>query len=210
MFKPDDIKRVYMYDEKIGWEDTVPYDDDIAQAIDMYEMIKDDEIVGAEMSVEYEVYSPEFDTKCRISTSQPTDRAFHMEMGKELLMQQLIDEETFYYILQHGKFPPYETIVQKRKKEMVSHAQISQDMQRREEEKAMEEQMIQQQGPPPEMGGMPPEGGGAPPGGMPPEAPPEEVLQQIFAERPDLYEQYMQLPPDAQQQLVQQLLGGAM
>lgn len=61
----------------------------------------------------YEVYSPEFDSICRVSTTLPTDRVFYMEMAKELFAQQLIDEETFWYVLDHGKFPPFEDLLQK-------------------------------------------------------------------------------------------------
>ena len=55
---------------------------------------------------DYEVYSPEFDTKCRVSTSMPTDRLFYMEMAKELYMAKLIDENIFWYVVDKGKFPP--------------------------------------------------------------------------------------------------------
>ena len=37
-----------------------------------------------------------------------SDRAFYLEMAKELLIAELIDKDTFYYVAQHGRFPLYE------------------------------------------------------------------------------------------------------
>jgi hypothetical protein len=61
----------------------------------------------------YEVYCPELDVVCKTSTAMPSDRVFYMEMAKELYSQQLIDPETFFYVLQNGKFPPLEELIQK-------------------------------------------------------------------------------------------------
>ncbi len=62
---------------------------------------------------DYEIYSPEFDTKCKITSKMPTDRVFYMEMAKELFSGQLIDVETFYYVIEYGKFPPIKDILRK-------------------------------------------------------------------------------------------------
>lgn len=62
---------------------------------------------------DYEIYSPEFDTKCKVTSKMPSDRIFYMEMAKELFAAQLIDLETFYYVIEYGKFPPIEQIMRK-------------------------------------------------------------------------------------------------
>lgn len=202
MFNPDDVKKVYMYDKNLGWEETVPYNDEVAQAIDMVEIMKQDENIDIDIPTEYEIYYPELDVQCKVSTAAPSDRTFYMEMAKELLMGKLIDEETFWYVLQHGKFPPYETIMNKRKKEMASVAQ--------QEAEVAEQQAMMPQGMPTE--GMGPEG--MPPEGMPPEEGGGELqmtpmLQQIFAKRPDLWDKFNQLPPEAKAQVAAQLQGGS-
>jgi hypothetical protein len=114
-FSLDEHKKVYVYDTDTGYGETLPYDEQMAEAINQTELLKEQ---GEEFdtSIEYEVYCPEMDVQCKVSTSAPTDRAFYMEMGKELLMSKMIDEETFWYVLQNGKFPPYETIMNKKKK----------------------------------------------------------------------------------------------
>ena len=208
MFKPDEIKRVLIYEPTTGMETIQPYTDEVAREIDMIDMLKENEDETIDTLAEYEIYSPELDTKCKVSTSQPSDRAFHMEMAKELLMSEMIDEETFWYVLTNGKFPPYEVIMQKRKKEMVSRASIEADMAKlqAEQQQAMPQQQMPQEGMP--MEGMPPEG-------MPPEAAPQggmeltPTLQQIFEKRPDLLEKFNQLPPDAQQRVAAQLQSGS-
>ena len=204
-FRPDDIKRVYVYDVQTGWEDTFPYNDEAAQAIDMVEIMKEDPDMEIDIPTEYEVFYPELDVQCKVSTSAPSDRAFYMEMAKELLMAQLIDEETFWYVIQNGKFPPYETIMNKRKKEMASVAQQEAEMamQQAEAQQAQPQQQMD-----PMMGGeqIDPMMGGMEQGGDFQLTP---MLEQIFAERPDLWEKFNQLPPDAKQQVAAQLMGGS-
>jgi len=177
-----DHKKVYIYDNDSGFSETFPYDDTMAEAIEQTELLKDQ---GEEFdtSIEYEVYCPQMDVMCKVSTSQPTDRAFYMEMAKELVMAKLIDEETFWYVIQNGRFPPYETIVQKKKEEMMAMATQQQ-----------EAAMMQQQQQPMEGGGMQ----GASP----------EMIAQVMAQRPDLLEKLQNLPPEAQQQVIDQIHQG--
>lgn len=62
---------------------------------------------------DYEYYAPELDVVCRTTTSMPSDRLFYMEVARDLYSAQLIDAETFFYVLQNGKFPPYEQLIAK-------------------------------------------------------------------------------------------------
>lgn len=72
----------------------------------------------------YEVYSTQFDTQCKVSTSLPTDRIFYMDMAKELYMAQLIDQETFWYVLDNGKFPPFKEILDKMQEKIQQEAMM--------------------------------------------------------------------------------------
>ena len=189
MFNIDDIKKVYAYDINTGTSEVFPYNDEVAEAIDMMDLIKSDEESEMEISVEYEVYCPQMDVQCKVSTSMPSDRTFYMEMAKEMLMAQLIDEETFWYVLGNGKFPPYETIMNKRKKEMAAVA---------EQEASMAEMQAQQA--PQEAPQQAPQQGGG-------ELDPNAMLQQIFSDRPDLWEKFNQLTPEAQEQVTLDIMG---
>jgi hypothetical protein len=88
------------------------------------------EFVPAEGVVEwqhYEVYSPEFDVICTVSSTLPTDRVFYMEMAKELYGAKLIDAEIFWYVMQNGRFPPFDEIIDKlRNREMEAQEDIGQ------------------------------------------------------------------------------------
>ena len=198
MFKLDDYLKVYVYDTATGMSDVFPYDEDMQETITMVEGLKDEaEETGDEFepTLEYEVYCPQFDTKCKVSTASPTDRAFYMEMAKELLMGQVIDDETFWYVLQNGKFPPYEEIMRKRKEELMAAARLEQQAQ--EQQMMMQQQQAQMQQQQPQ-------------GEMPMEAQPLDgaIVEQVFANRPDLLQKFQQLSPEAQQQVLAELQQG--
>lgn len=80
---------------------------------DVYRFKEFEPTPGWVEGVDYEVYSPEFDTICRVSTAMPSDRLFYMEMAKELFLAKLIDADTFWYVLDNGRFPPWEYLQQK-------------------------------------------------------------------------------------------------
>ena len=183
-FSIDEHKKVYIYDTASGFGETFPYDEGMAEAVNQTEQLKEQ---GEEFdtTIEYEVYCPQLDVQCKVSSSQPTDRAFYMEMAKELVMAKMIDEETFWYVLQNGRFPPYETIMRKKKEEMQAIAI-------QEQEAAAMQQ--------PQMGGGEMGGG---PGATP------EMLAQVMAQRPDLLEQLKAMPPEVQQQVIDQMRQGA-
>jgi hypothetical protein len=207
MFNPDEIKKVYIYDNISGTSTTARYNEDIAREIDMVEFMKEDDNTALDITTEYEIYYPEMDCQCKVSTTVPTDRAFHMEMAKELLMGKLIDEETFWYVLQNGKFPPFESIMLKKKKEIASHAKIEAEVAQMQ---AMAPQVPEEQG---MTGELPPE---MPVEEMSVEEMPQEggvqltpMLEQIFASRPDLWDKFNQLSPVAKERVKAQLMGGS-
>lgn len=62
---------------------------------------------------DYEVYAPELDVRVRTSQQMPSDRMFYMEVAKELYTVKLIDPQTFFYVLENGRFPPWSTVAQR-------------------------------------------------------------------------------------------------
>lgn len=199
-FRPEDHTKVYVYDNDTGYGEVMPYDDGIGEAMAETERMRE-EGIEFEDNLDYEIFCPELDVQCRVSTAEPTDRAFYMEMGKELMMGGLIDEETFWYILQNGKFPPYESIMQKKRKELIAQAQMQQ--------MAMQAQMEQQQMQA-EQQAMDPH---MPPSGEPP--PPDvpqgvdgAVVQQMLQGNPDLLAKFNQLSPEMQQNVIAEMEQG--
>lgn len=172
IFDPIRFKKVFIFDlgdslplsdfQSGGWE----------TALDMIE------------GEDYEIYCPEFDTQCRVTSSLPTDRVFYMDMAKELFMGQLIDMETFWYVLDNGKFPPY--------KELIEQIQ----------ENAEQMQQAQQA----QQGGQP----GAQPGAQRQMPQPEQMaeLERLFDERPDLADEFNNMSEEEQMAAIQDLLGG--
>ncbi|GAB7387361.1 hypothetical protein BSNK01_11970 [Bacillaceae bacterium] len=194
-FSADDFKRVFVYDT--------------AETIPLNEFQPEEGMVEGE---DYEIYSPEFDTEARVSTTLPTDRLFYMDMAKELFAAQLIDAEVFWYVMANGKFPPFEELMKKE-----------------QERKAMEEMMA--------MAGQPMPPGQLPSGEQEPQDLPvspesngqmtepadlpevgandgEQALDNLEAalqNRPDLLEQLLALSPEEREQVLNRVyesLGG--
>jgi len=147
----------------------------------------------------HEVYCPEFDTMCKVTSVVPSDRVWHMEMAKELLTGGIIDIETFLDVMRTGRFPPVEKILQ------------------RMEEKRQQEQAMQQQEAMMKMGGNIQQPGGAgsvaeQQGQDQSQGPTQEevmaFLQQLQQQRPDVFEQVMAMPEGQQEQAIMQLMGG--
>lgn len=118
-YDPEEIKRAYLFDTN----DTMSLKQ-FRQAFPA----STEEGAYPQEGVDYEIYSPELDVSCKVSTTLPSDRLFYMEMGKELLAGGLIDEETFWYVMEHGKFPPFEEIRIKIEEKKAQEAQVQQMM----------------------------------------------------------------------------------
>lgn len=108
----ESMQRAYFYDTG----ETMPVSGLETLIAGQEELPVEEQLVEGE---DYEIYSPEFDTKCKITTAMATDRVFYMEVAKELFGAQLIDEETFYYVFEYGKFPPIEKILEKIKQKQA-------------------------------------------------------------------------------------------
>lgn len=93
---------------------------------------------------DFEVYSPQFDVMSKVSTTLPSDRLFYMDMAKELFQAQLIDGETFWYVLKNAKFPPFEELMEK---EVQKHQAQQQAAQQQAQMQAQLEAMKQKSKP---------------------------------------------------------------
>ena len=188
LFDPAQIKKAYIFD----LDESMPYDDFMQSGWDEF---------GAEGEF-YEVYCPQYDAQCKVSSSLPTDRIFYMDMAKELYMAQLIDQDIFWYVLDNGKFPPLKELIEKM------------------EEKAQQQAMMMQQ-----QGQMPGAGGGAGGGiegllgnlaggvpqqqeGMPQSEAPDPMsdIEEVFKNNPQMAADFAKLSPERQEQVINGLL----
>jgi hypothetical protein len=69
-----------------------------------------------------ETYMPDFAAKVKIMDERPTDRNYYIELAMNLLPLQMLDMESFWYVIEEGKFPPKETIIERLQKQMQAQA----------------------------------------------------------------------------------------
>lgn len=167
-YRADDFKKVYLYETG----DIMPYNQ-----FNPSEYVSEERPEGLIEGEDYEVYSPEFDVICKVTAVPAYDKIFFMDMAKELFVAQIIDEKTFWYVMEHGKFPPYE----KMRLEAL--------------ENAMQTPQGQE---------LPQEGGEVQEGGQ--IIDPIQQLQAILEQRPDLRQQLESLPPEQRNQVISNLL----
>jgi hypothetical protein len=199
-FFADRYKKVYMYDTN----ETIPLEE-FNEMTDMQAMVAEQEGMEFQPPIEgedYEVYSPEFDVECKVSTTLPTDRIFYMDMAKELFQTQLIDGEIFWYVMKNGKFPPFEELM-KKEAERKAHEEQMMQMQMMAEQGQPQGQPTPQ-GPPPEP--VPPTLPEAMPQPDPMEMDPLAQLEALLQKRPELAEQLSGLPDDEKERVVTELL----
>jgi len=122
LFRADMIQKAYIF----ATGESIP----VEQFYPTMEMVEGED---------YEIYSAEFDTVCQVSTEMPTDRMFYLEMAKELLANEVIDTETFYYVLKNGKFPPFEDMQEKAEQQSMERAEQEGEMNNLKMQMEMEE-----------------------------------------------------------------------
>ena len=190
VFRLEDIQKVYVFDP--------------GEVLPKQQFQPDENMVEGE---HYEIYSPEMDVVARTSTSMPSDRMFYMEVAKELYAKASIDLETFFYVMQNGKFPPYEELAQKMQADQTASATP----------KPPTEQIAFKDLPPAGKVQMAAHAGIQlrPDDVAAPLAPPPGVIanqpdiQSIVSQLPpDVQAQLQGLPPEQQMALLQQLAGG--
>lgn len=215
-FEPEEHKRVYMYETNQVFklnEFKQMYPQSFPQG-DMHEANPGIEGTGPIKDEDFEVYSPELDVSCQVSTKLPSDRLFYMEMAKELLAGQLIDEETFWYVMEHGKFPPFEEMRQKIQERKEQDALMAQQ--------AMLMQAMAQQGQPLQNPQQLPQGQRQQnmqqlqqePQGIEavlaqaqqmPEPTVDDVMEMLAQQAPEALEWYQNQPPEIQQAFIEEI-----
>lgn len=174
VFKADDLKKVYIY----STGDVIPYNEFVPT-----EWMKEGE--------DYEVYSPEFDVICKVTTVAPVDKVFYMEMAKELFITKLIDAETFWYVMEHGKFPPYEKL-------RLAEVKATKELEQQEQQ--------EQEGIEGLLGNLPFNIGGQ---GQEQSPSDEELINNILERRQDLREQLNMLPPEERGEVIKRAIEGS-
>ncbi len=121
-YNPEDMLKVY--DTTTGTvapynqaEEQIPAMGMIRQLKQQYEagMISEEDFaaMASQLQIEnYEIYFPEFDCYCKTSSVTPSDRFYYIEVAKELLTAQIIPPKIFLEVLDTGKFPPIEEIME--------------------------------------------------------------------------------------------------
>jgi len=106
LFEPDRLRKAYLFQE----DASISMDELESLTANQEGLPEEEQLIEGR---DYELYSPEFDTRCKVTSKMPSDRVFYMEMAKELFSGGAIDIETFFYVIENGKFPPIEKILEK-------------------------------------------------------------------------------------------------
>ena len=181
LFEGDKLKKVYFYEENQAapYSEFVGPDGDFQPPLKMSEDGTEIPMVEGE---DFETYSPAFDVICKVSTTMPSDRAFYMEMAKELYAGERISGKIFWYVLKHGKFPPFEDLMQEEEQK---------------EQMAQQQAMMQQQQVQPNMGAQQQQ---VQPGDM-------AQVEQVLAANPELAAEFVNLSSEQQQAVINQITG---
>lgn len=84
---------------------------------------------GNETSAKMEAYIPEFDVKVKVIDERPTSRNYYIELAMQLFEKQAIDLETLWFVIEEGKFPPKEEILERLNSGQGPFSQYSPEMQ---------------------------------------------------------------------------------
>jgi len=180
-FNADEMKKVYDKENGI----TMPFNE-VGKLNTGETIMPDGRMLDANTyQKDFEEYFPDFDCYCKVSSVIPSDRMYHMEIAKDLLVASVIDPETFFYVMEYGKFPPIPEIMERMNKQ-------KEEQQRMEmEQEAMKRSSV--------------------PGEQPPEQ--EEVsqqgneIEQILSQLPpEIREYLMSLPPEQMMSELQLLI----
>lgn len=105
-FRNDQLKKVHI----MATGQTVPLNQFTPEMLTRYG--EGGEVVQPAEGEDYEVYSPDFDSRVKVSAELPGDKAFNMTLAKELMGMKVIGPETLLYVIEHGTFPPIEQLRQ--------------------------------------------------------------------------------------------------
>lgn len=105
-FRNDQLKKVHI----TATGQTMPLNQFSPEMLTQYG--ENGERIPAVEGKDYETYSPDFDSKVKVSAELPGDKAFNMTLAKELMGLKVIGPETLLYVIERGTFPPIEQLRQ--------------------------------------------------------------------------------------------------
>lgn len=79
---------------------------------------------GNEIPPKKETYMPDFTAKVKILDERPTDRNYYIGLAMNLLPLNMLDMESFWYVIEEGRFPPKETILERLQKQSMQQQQM--------------------------------------------------------------------------------------
>jgi hypothetical protein len=71
------------------------------------------DLEGNPIEPKMETYMPDFTAKVKVIDERPTDRNYYVTLAKELYNAGKLDDETFWYVIEEGKFPPKEIVLER-------------------------------------------------------------------------------------------------
>jgi hypothetical protein len=161
-----------------------------------------------------ESYMPDFTAKVKIIDERPTDRNYYIQFAMNLLPMQMIDAETFWDVIEEGKFPPKEIILERMQKKAQEAAQAQMQAQGMQQQQQNEQAQLQHQRQLQLQQAKQPQQQGTNPAQVEEfiKQLPEEVLQVMDKmheqERLMMIAQMMKLNPEQLQQFIGELMGG--
>jgi hypothetical protein len=139
-----------------------------------------------------EGYMPDFTSKVKIIDERPTDRNYYLQIADKLMSMGILDAEDFLFVVEEGKLPPKELILQKyEKRKQEAMQQQQQVMQMKQQEMGMKQQAMQQKQQPQEQ----PQ--------QPDEAQIEQFLQQL---PPEIMKTLQSMPEEQRLQGIQEMM----
>jgi hypothetical protein len=139
-----------------------------------------------------EVYFPEYDVQSKASSIMPADRMFNIQMAQELYQGKMIDAESFFFVMEHGRFEEWEAISQR-----AQEAQAQAQQQAQQGQPQGQQGQQQQQGQPQQqMQGQP-------------QHPATDIMHQAIQQLPpDVKQKLASLPQQQQQQILRSVIPG--
>lgn len=180
------------YTEERQWRITGSEGESQSGTFSNQEMVKKWERTPAEYDergneikpAEFEEYIPEMDVKVKLIDERPTSREYYTDLAIKMKPAGLIDMESFWYVMEEGKFPPKEEVLIRLKQEM-------------------QEKILAQQPKMPTQGAGPPTGGEQPQ----PQLNPEQVLQEALESMtPEEREQFKMLPDEKKVEILEEIM----
>ena len=80
---------------------------------------------GEQTPPKIETYMPDFTAKVKVIDERPTDRNYYVTLAQTLYNAGKLDEETFWEVIEEGKFPPKEIVLDRLEKMRMEAQQMA-------------------------------------------------------------------------------------